>query len=283
MNEAAFTLSAFGDEIADDLDEQLRVLRELNIGGLDLRGAWKTNVLKMSDDQVEAVAHKCAQAGVQVACIASPVGKSSILEPREKEEANLGRLFVVAERLGTRRLRIFSYYPPPGTPQAEYGSFVEEAAARLGRLADKAAAAGFLLLLENEKDIVGDTIERCVALMHQVAGASLRFLWDPANFVQVGEAHPTTNGWDRLSGYLSYVHIKDAAFADGAVCAAGEGDGEVRELLRKLVACGYQGFLSLEPHLVVAGKAGGFTGETGMRHAAASLRSLMAETGCIEV
>lgn len=282
MNEPAFTLSAFGDEIADDLDEQLRVLRDLSIGFLDLRGAWKTNVLKMSDDLVEAVTRSCARAGVQVACIESPVGKSSILEPREAEEANLERLFVVAERLGTRRIRIFSYYPPAGTPQSDYGSFTEEAAARLGRLAEKASAAGFLLLLENEKDIVGDTIERCAALMHQVAGDSLRFLWDPANFVQVGEAHPTTDGWASLSPYLSYVHIKDARFPDGAVVAAGEGDGEVGQLLHALVACGYQGFLSLEPHLVVAGRAGGFTGETGMRHAVASLRRVMGEVGCAE-
>ena len=34
---ARFTLSAFGDEIADDVDEQLRVLDELDIGFLELR------------------------------------------------------------------------------------------------------------------------------------------------------------------------------------------------------------------------------------------------------
>jgi sugar phosphate isomerase/epimerase len=282
MNEPAFALSAFGDEIADDLDRQLQILRELRIEHLDLRSAWKTNVLKMSDEMVEAVARDCARADVQVACIAGPIGKSSILEPPEKEEANLERLFTVAGRLGTHRIRIFSFYPPPGTPQSAYGGFVEEAATRLARLAHKASSAGVLLLLENEKDIVGDTIERSAALLRSAAGPSLRFLWDPANFVQVGEAHPTTDGWDLLGPYLSYVHIKDARFPDGAVVAAGEGDGEVRKLLVTLEASGYRGFLSLEPHLLVAGQAGGFTGETGMRHAAASLRRLMSETRCLE-
>jgi sugar phosphate isomerase/epimerase len=188
----------------------------------------------------------------------------------------------VAERLGTRRIRVFSYYPPAGTPQSGYGAFVEEAARRLAKLAERAKSGGFLLLLENEKDIVGDTIARCAALLQAVQSDALRFLWDPANFVQVGEARPTSDGWDMLRPHLAYVHIKDARLTDGAVVSPGEGDGQVTELLAALVAQGYLGFLSLEPHLVVAGQSGGFTGQTGMRHAASSLRSLMAATGCVE-
>ncbi len=42
---ATFRISAFGDEIAPDLDEQLTTLRSLAIGYLDLRGAWGKNVL----------------------------------------------------------------------------------------------------------------------------------------------------------------------------------------------------------------------------------------------
>ena len=49
---AQFTLSAFGDEIADDVDEQLRVLNELDIRYLELRRAWGTNVLELSDGEV---------------------------------------------------------------------------------------------------------------------------------------------------------------------------------------------------------------------------------------
>ena len=79
------------------------------------------------------------------------------------------------------------------------------------------------------------------------------------------------------------VQVKDARFVDGVVLAAGEGGAEVQQLLSTLRESGYQGFLSLEPHLAVAGHAGGFTGDSGMRHAAASLRHLMAETGCVEI
>ena len=38
---ARFTLSAFGDEIAEDVDEQLAVLNDLGIRYLELRSAWE--------------------------------------------------------------------------------------------------------------------------------------------------------------------------------------------------------------------------------------------------
>ena len=48
---AAFTLSAFGDEIDADLDTQLRVMGELRIGFLELHAAWGTNVSDLDDRQ----------------------------------------------------------------------------------------------------------------------------------------------------------------------------------------------------------------------------------------
>jgi hypothetical protein len=52
---ATFTISAFGDEIAPDLAEQLTTLNALEIGGLDLRGAWGKNVVRMEDDDLAQV------------------------------------------------------------------------------------------------------------------------------------------------------------------------------------------------------------------------------------
>lgn len=280
MNGATFTLSAFGDEIADDLDEQLRVLRELRIGYLELRSAWGTNVLHLDDRAVERIRRACAAAGISVSCLGSPVGKSPIEEPIEQEETNLGRLFQIGEQLGVRRIRIFSFYPPREAPDP--ARWQAEAAARLRRLADLAARAGFTLLLENEKGIVGDTTERCAALLAAVDSPYLRFVWDPANFVQVGVERPTERGWPLLEPYLVYVQIKDARLADGSVRPAGEGDGQVGELLARLRDAGYRGFLALEPHLAVAGPRGGFSGPDGMARAAAALRALLQQLGCVE-
>jgi sugar phosphate isomerase/epimerase len=140
----------------------------------------------------------------------------------------------------------------------------------------------FYLLLENEKDIVGDTPERCQAILGAINSQHLRFAWDPANFVQVGVTRPMDQGWPLLGDDVGYVHVKDALATDGRVCAAGEGDGQVRELLLALRRSHYQGFLALEPHLAIAGRSGGFSGPEGMRYAVSRLRQLMSQAGCVE-
>ncbi len=282
MPGASFILSAFGDEIDDDLSVQLRTLRELRINRLDLRGAWGTNVLNLTDEQVQSVRRLGEEYGVRVSCLGSPIGKTPILDPIEKEEANLARLFEIGKALGTRRIRVFSFYPPDTSTNAAYDSYVPEAAERLTRLTAMAAKADFHLLLENEKEIVTDTPDRCRAVLSAVNSPHLGLVWDPANFVQVGVASPFTQGWELLKPYLAYVHIKDALLDGGHVRPAGEGDGQVKDLLIALRDMGYQGVLALEPHLQFAGHAGGYSGIEGIGIAVEALRKLMKETGCEE-
>jgi len=280
---ATFRLSAFGDEIDADLDLQLKTLVGLNVRSLDLRGAWGKNVAKMDDDDVARVKQTLAAHHVKVACLGSPVGKSPLVAPIDYEKGNLTRLMAIGEQLETRYIRVFSFYPEDISTNAHYDQHVAESAERLGELARLADESGFILVLENEKAIVTDTPERCLAVVKAVDSPALRFAWDPANFVQVEVAKPIDRGWAGLQPYVGYVHIKDAKLADGRVVPAGEGDGQVRELLQNLKTMEYQGTLALEPHLKIAGHSSGFSGAEGMELAANALRKLMAEVGCQEV
>lgn len=283
MTEAKFRISAFGDEISQDLDEQLTALNDLDIGYLDLRGAWGTNVLHMDDEQVARVAQVCKPHDIEIACIGSPIGKSPLAEPIDYEKNNLQRIIEIGERLGCRRVRIFSFYPPDTSTNAHYDQHLDEAIERLRALTEMAAQAGFTLLLENEKGIVTDTLARCESVIKTIDSPHLRFLWDSANFVQVGEERVVERGWPMLGDQIGYVHIKDAVLSDGHVVPAGEGDGQLRLLLEKLMAQGYDGVLALEPHLKIAGHSGGFSGADGMNMAVTALRALMDAVGATEV
>jgi sugar phosphate isomerase/epimerase len=283
VSDAAFALSAFGDEIARDLSEQLTVLNDLNVNYLDLRSAWGTGLLEMTDEDVARVKDVCSEHGVSVACLGSPIGKSPIEAPIEEEMENLARVCEIGAELDCSRVRMFSFYPPDGETAVDYDQYLDTAAPRLERLANLAEQCGVVLLLENEKKLVGDSIDRCRTLLKKVENEHLRFLWDPANFVQVGEKRPTEEGWPKLGEYVSYIHVKDAHLADGGVCTAGEGDGQIDVLLCRLREAGYSGFLSLEPHLVVAGHSGGFTGADEMRRAVEALRRVMDETDAAEI
>jgi sugar phosphate isomerase/epimerase len=282
MADATFTLSAFGDEIAADLDEQLSTLDELNVGYLDLRGAWGTNVLRMDEDDLDRVMTVCQAHDVKIACLGSPIGKSPIEDPIDIELDNLRRIIEIGERVGCRRVRFFSFYPPDTSTNEHYDQYVDLSVARISELVTLAEDAGFTMLLENEKGIVGDTLGRCEALIKTIDSPNLRFLWDSANFIQVDEARVVERGWPMLGDYIGYVHIKDAVMSDGHVVAAGEGDGQLPMLLDLLKEDGYQGFLALEPHLKVAGHSTGFSGAEGMTYAVNALRKVMDEVGCNE-
>ena len=193
--------------------------------------------------------------------------------------ANLERILDVAEALETDRVRVFSFYPPEGE---DADAFIERSADRLSRMAEAADRRGAVLLLENEGGLVGDTPERCLALLEAVESPGLSYVWDTANFAVAGVRQPTDRGWPLLGSRLSCVQVKDYSFERQAICPAGEGDAQVPELLDRLLETGYRGFLALEPHLVSAGRRGGFSGQDGMRRAVSALRGLMADAGCSE-
>ena len=283
MVQATFTLSAFGDEIADDLSEQLTTLNNLNIGYLDLRKAWGKGLLHMDDDDLAQVVKVCDVHGIKIGCLGSPIGKSPLIDPIENELGNLRRIIRVGNTVGCRNIRMFSFYPPDTRTNDHYDQYVDESIERLQKLTELAAKEGVTLLLENEKGIVTDTLARCETVVKAINHANLRFLWDSANFIQVGEAQVVERGWPLLNDYIGAVHIKDAVLADGHVVAAGEGDGQLPLLLSLLKEKGFQGFLTLEPHLKVAGHSTGYTGPNLMAYAAQALRKVMDNTSCIEV
>lgn len=268
-------ISAFGDEIAVDFEEQLLVLKRLDIPLIDIRAAWGVNCSQFSSGHIEKIKALCSQHGIAVSCMGSPIGKSPIADPIEIESERLKTIGETAQQLGTRNIRLFSFYPAGDADDAATQLSIE----RLTVLTEIAAQNDLQLLLENEKGVVGDIPERCLQLMRAIDSPHMRFIWDPANFVQCGAVEQIDRWWDELHPYIGYIHIKDARLADNSVTLAGDGDGQLLELLTRLQETGYEGILSLEPHLLEARHSSGFSGADGMEAAVGALRKLMAAAG----
>ncbi|HEY1485491.1 MAG TPA: TIM barrel protein, partial [Micromonosporaceae bacterium] len=210
-----------------------------------------------------------------VSAIASPVGKVDIADDDGGELARLGRAIAAAHRLGTRYIRIFSFYRAAGVAVE---SIRDDVLARMASFADLAARNDIVLVHENEKDIYGDVPLRVLDLVESVASDALRLAWDNANFVQVG-VRPFTDGYAMLRPYLEYLQVKDAVAGTGDVVAAGEGDGELLETVTALRDDGYAGFASLEPHLAIQHGLGGFSGPEAFGRAARAFAALTASIG----
>jgi sugar phosphate isomerase/epimerase len=267
-----FVLSGFADEISPELDEQLAVLAAESISHLELRSVWSTNVADLDDTQVARLRHALGDSGVRVSAIGSPIGKIGVDAPFGPELERLRRVADVAAELGTTLVRVFSFFIPAGEPPERYRTQVID---RMGQLAAVAAERGLVLAHENEKEIYGDRPERCADIIAGVGSPALRATFDAANFVQCG-VRPHSDAYELLRPYLVYVQVKDALAATGTVVPAGQGDGQVRETLAALRDSGFEGYLSLEPHLATAGRFGGFSGPDGFRLACFALKDLLA-------
>ena len=267
-----WTLTGFADEISPELDEQLDTLAEESISYMELRSVWNTNVLDLTDDELDRVKSAVAERGIGISSIGSPIGKVPVTDPFGPHLERFRRALRAAEAMRAPYVRVFSFFIPEGQEPDRYR---EEVLDRMGAMTGEAADAGVMLLHENEKEIYGDVPSRCVDILAGVDSPALQAAWDAANFVQCGVTHPYDEGYASLRPYIEYVHVKDALSGTDRVVPAGEGDGQLPETLSALRASGFDGFFSLEPHLASAGKYSGFSGPELFRKAAGALKELL--------
>ncbi len=232
-------LCAFADEAAKDLQGQIAALKKHGISLLEIRGVDGENISDISASKAREIRKMLDDAGIGVWSIGSPIGKYPLAEPFSPHLDSFLHTTELAEILGAKKMRVFSFFTESG---ADAESDKEEVLLRMRTLCES-APAWLTLCHENEKEIYGDKIENCLALHRELP--RLRAVFDPANFVQCGE--DAEAAFDALAPYIEYVHAKDAR-ADGANVLPGDGAGKLPLILRKYASVGGE-TVTLEPHL----------------------------------
>lgn len=159
-----------------------------------------------------------------------------------------------ANELGAHLVVIFGFDragAPPGEPP-------EEALNTLRLAAERAAAAGLELALENEAGFWADTGGRTAHIVRTINHPALKINWDPGNAFFGGDL-PYPEGYAAVHGLVGHVHFKDAARdQDGEPYYCLEGEINWAHQIKALAADGYEGFISIETHLrpkIAAGRA----------------------------
>lgn len=265
-------LAAFADEISPDLDEQIRVCKANGVTHFELRGVGGKNVLDFDNRLRDEIKTKLIANGLGVISIGSPIGKVAIDKPWSEHFDRFKTAVELAEFFQSPFIRVFSYYPAGGEGKGPLDPHRDEVLDRFRQKVDYIKNRPVTLVHENEKGIFGDVGRRCEDLMRSINSPKLRSAFDFANFVQCGDG-PLAN-WPLLKPYTAHIHIKDAIKGSGKVVPAGQGDGHIAEILADAYKSGYRGFLSLEPHLKVAGHSHGETGAELFKVAADALKNL---------
>lgn len=283
-----FELAVFADDISQDLDHALAVVKEFGLEWVEVRGAWGKNLLFQTDEELEKTVETIHNSGLKVPSISAPVFKSHLpgrsdadagemfnSEARDTPEqqmdlirqaAHIGRL------LDTDLVRCFSFWRLNQKP----AEFWDEMVPMYQMAVEVAAEEDVILVMENDFETNLGSGELASKMIAEIDSPHLRLLWDCGNSYFVGE-QPYPAGYEISKPWIGHVHVKDAVIdpQTGTPRWVELGTGEVDMLgqLRALKEDGYVGVVSMENHY----KPEGGTPEDGVRHSFAGLERLMAK------
>ncbi|WP_010269829.1 sugar phosphate isomerase/epimerase family protein [Paenibacillus senegalensis] len=280
-------LGVLTDEVSVQLTEALDWIKEQQLAHVEIRMVDGHNIISLSDEQVQRVQEEVSKRGLFISAIASPVFKCALDPSRpvasgdtfgQKEESveahfdKLQRSFEICKLLGTKQIRIFSFWREVSPQQHE-----QEIVGHLRTAAEMAQKQDIVLLLENEPSCNGGFASEVARLTQLVASPNLKVLWDPGN-EEYGGRNSYPAGYKDVQASLGHVHLKDALIdSDGVSRCVPIGSGNVpfKEQLQALQADGYTGLFTIETHYVPAGG----TAKDGTALTLEGLKTIIKEAG----
>jgi sugar phosphate isomerase/epimerase len=304
MPAAQILLSALADEAAFQLTavEQFSALAALGLEYYSLRnidvGKGIKNVMKLTLGEIQKVRHLEDEYGLNVASIASPIGKVKLVDkpdgttnayvPFKRYLAkDVARACELAHAFETKLIRGFSFYPPRDADPADY---LEQAVDQIGQIAEACHRSDLTFGLEVEANLVGRTGQLLAEIHRRVNHPGLVLVFDAANLIVQGfSTGDVWKQWQAMKPGLGWIHVKDyrkvkaaargrhveedqlANFVPADIGAGGHDKilADLRTMLptltRKLKRRGIPGvFVDLEPHVRGGGQFGGTSGPDGM-------------------
>ena len=225
---------------------------------VEVPGFPKANLHDLPDAAFEVVVEKLATANVRVNCFGSAVMNwaKTIETPFEVTLGEVRRAIPRMQRLGTKLIRVMSFKPADDAATIPPAVFE-----RVREVTRVFLDAGLQPVHENCMNHGGMSPSHALQLLEQVPG--LKWVFDTANPIfNPDRAKPKPwpkqdpwEFWTQVRDVTVHIHIKDATWNpaknDADYNWPGEGQGRVREIVQDALARGYDGAISIEPHLAV--------------------------------
>jgi len=252
--------TGFADEAGEDLDIQIKATKELGWDKIETRKLFDSNLAYITDAQFDEVCRKIDEAGITFNCFGSGVGNwaTDIADPPDKSYEEMRLAVPRMQKLGIKMIRVMSF---PVKDVANHESYANEAIKRMKTITEIAADGGVTCVLENCSGWGSGSCEHAVRILEAVDSPYFKAVFDTGNpvfddDVRVGPPYKKQDSWEyyqAVKDFIVYVHIKDG-YMDGdkmVFTHAGEGHGDVRKIVKDLMKNGYDGGISMEPHLAV--------------------------------
>ena len=257
------TLTGIGDEAGSAIGSQIAAARELAWTSLEMRGIQvpgfeKANFHDIPDAAFDQAVAELEAAGIGVCCFGSTIMNwaKTVETPWETTLSEVKRCIPRMQRLRTRFVRIMSLKPVD-----DAFSIPKIVFDRVREVTQRFLDAGLVPVHENCMNFGGMSGAHALELLDKCPG--LKWVFDTANPVfnpdrSKPRPWPRQDPWEfwqAVRDHVVHIHVKDATWAtdrnDADYNWPGEGQGKVREILRDALARGYNGAISIEPHMVV--------------------------------
>ena len=250
-------MTGFADEAATTIDGQIKATLELGWKNIESRAIDGTNIHDLDDKAFDVVYGKLQEAGVSVNCFGSTIANwgKHIDQPMDADMKSLTRAIPRMKRLGTKLMRIMSYAVlKDRSPEDQ---MKEERFRRLRIITDILLQSGIQPVHENCMNYGGMGWSYSLALIENVPG--LKLVFDTGNPIFTDdftkpEPFPKQSAWEfykNVKDHVVYIHIKDANW-DGDkpnYTYPGLGSGDVQKIVTDAIRSGYDGGISIEPHI----------------------------------
>ena len=250
-------MTGFADEAAKGIDGQIKATLELGWRNIESRAVDGVNIHDLDDTAFDIVYGKLQDAGVSVNCFGSTIANwaKHVNQPMDADLASLRRAIPRMQRLGTKLMRIMSYAVlPDRSPEDQ---MKEERFSRVRTITQMLLDAGIQPVHENCMNYGGMGWSYTLALLDNVPG--LKLVFDTGNPVFTDDRtkpapFPKQSAWEFYSNvkdHVVYIHIKDGIW-DGQKANytyPGLGEGDVRRIVEDALRSGYDGGISIEPHI----------------------------------
>ncbi len=246
-------LTGFADEASQDLATQIRVTEELGWNAIESRGIWGTNIHDLDEARFDEACGMLEEAGVRVNCFGSTIANwgKLIEDPFDITLEEVERAIPRMQRLGTKLIRIMSYARCKGEEQ-----HAEERFCRLREITSRFHNAGLTPVHENCMNYGGMSWRHTLELVENVPG--LKLVFDTGNpaitldqSADAGKTQDPLEFYRKVREHVASVHIKDARLEgeEEIYTYPGQGHGRIPEILSLLIEDGYDGGISIEPHM----------------------------------
>lgn len=256
----SFSYTGFADEAEKSLEGQIGTLRDAGWSAIELRLLDGRNVCDLSDEEWAAVRDRLAEEKIQIVGFGGQIGNWArpITADFQQDLDELRRVAPRMREAGTKYLRIMSYPNDKENPLSD-ADWKAEAHRRIRELARIAEGEGVVLAHENCSGC-GAEAEGWLELAAAVDSRALQLILDTGNnSLHANDNEATWDFYQKTKEHITHVHIKSAkANPDGGdwiTCHVDE-DPVQRRVLQDLKNRGYEGWLSIEPHIMAAIHAG---------------------------